>query len=409
VSTAARTSPGQGALIEPDLGFVRALRGLAGESYRKCFQCGTCSATCGLSPEEEAFPRKEMAWALWGLKDRLLHDPDVWLCHQCNDCSLRCPRGSRPGDVLAAVRQACIAHYSVPRLLGRWVGRPRFVPILLGVPALVLALAALAEPSLQAALGITRLTPQIVFPTSPWFPHWLLNSVFGFFGLLSLLALVAGLVRFGRALGSADSNGNGPAPPKRPLAPALASTLRRIVLHEQFARCTTPTARSVSHVFVLFGFLALALVSLWVVTGRYNPLLSSPFVYPFGFFSPWKLLANLGGAALLFGCAWMIQQRLDEEDKAGHSTYFDWAFVATLGLVAVTGFVTEGLHLLRLVPHRHVAYFVHLVLALTLIVSLPYSKFAHLLYRAVAMVHAERRGRLDVAPPASAPEAGAGR
>jgi quinone-modifying oxidoreductase subunit QmoC len=400
--------PGETALIEPDLGFVRTLRDLAGESYRKCFQCGTCTATCGLSPEEQAFPRKEMAWALWGLKDRLLADGDVWLCHQCNDCSLRCPRGGRPGDVLAAVRQACIAHYAVPRFLGRWVGRPWFVAVLLGVPALVLALAALAEPSLEAALGITRLTPQIVFPTSPWFPHWLLDSVFGFFGLLSLLALVAGVVRFARALRTAEP-ANGPAAPRRPLGPALASTLRRIVRHEQFGRCTTATARSSSHVLVLFGFLALALVSFWVVTGRYNPLVASAFVYPFGFFSPWKVLANLGGAALLFGCAWMIEERLDDEDKAGHSTWFDWSLPVLLALVALTGFAAEGLHLLRLVPHRHVAYFVHLVLALALIVSLPYSKLAHFLYRAVAMVHAERSGRLDAAPAPSAPEGGAGR
>ncbi len=57
----------------------------------------------------------------------------------------------------------------------------------------------------------------------------------------------------------------------------------------------------------------------------------------------------------------MIWERLERGDKAGISTYFDLAFVLTLGLVVFTGFVTEVLHYLRLEPHRHVAYFIHLV------------------------------------------------
>jgi hypothetical protein len=58
-----------------------------------------------------------------------------------------------------------------------------------------------------------------------------------------------------------------------------------------------------------------------------------------------------------------------------------------------TGFATEALHYLRMAPHRHVAYFIHLVFVFALLVYLPYSKFAHLLYRTTAMVFAERYGR----------------
>ena len=132
---------------------------------------------------------------------------------------------------------------------------------------------------------------------------------------------------------------------------------------------------------MFFGFIALAVVTTWVITGPINPLLQNGFAYPFSFWSPWKVLANLGGVAVLVGCVLMIWERLYDSDNAGSSTFFDWAFLWTLFAVVVTGFATELLHYLRMVPHRHVAYFVHLVSVFALLIYLPYSKFAHLLYR----------------------------
>ena len=62
-------------------------------------------------------------------------------------------------------------------------------------------------------------------------------------------------------------------------------------------------------------------------------------------------------------------------------------------LVVCTGFFTEVLHYLRLEPHRHIIYFAHLVFVCALLLYLPYSKFAHLIYRTTAMVYAEYTGR----------------
>jgi len=44
-------------------------------------------------------------------------------------------------------------------------------------------------------------------------------------------------------------------------------------------------------------------------------------------------------------------------------------------------------------PVRYAVYFVHLVSVFGLFLLLPYSKLAHVVYRTLALVHAERTGR----------------
>ena len=132
-------------LVKPDRDFLQRILDEGGEDLKKCFQCATCSVVCELSDGRKPFPRKEMIWAQWGLKDRLVADPDVWLCHQCNDCSTNCPRGARPGDVLAALRHETVQHYAVPQFFGRWVNQVKYLPLMLLIPVVLLVLALLVR------------------------------------------------------------------------------------------------------------------------------------------------------------------------------------------------------------------------------------------------------------------------
>ncbi len=379
--------------VEPDLDFIKSLSDQSGNFFKKCFQCGTCSSTCTISPDQDPFPAKEMAWAIWGMKDRLLKDLDIWLCFQCNDCSSRCPRGGRPGDVLAAVRRENIIHYSFPRFMARWVSQPQFIPLLLGIPILLLTLSLYFKIPIENAVGIIRTTGEpIIYNYSSVFPHWLLNSFYFFFSFLALIAIIIGVTRFWRDLKSTTSVSEIINPPKG-IFPSIITTLKSIILHSKFNMCEKSHNRYWSHICVFFGFIALSIVTLWVITISINPFIHGEFIYPFGFFSPWKLLANFGGLAVMTGCILMIWDRIKESGQAGAGTYFDWSLIATILIVVLTGFITEVLHYVRLEPHRHLAYFVHLVFVFSLLIYLPYSKFAHFIYRTVALVYAEHIGR----------------
>ncbi len=381
--------------IKSDLDFIEALRNRCGDYFLKCMQCGTCSATCNIAPDKAPFPGKEMAWASWGIKDRLMNDPDVWLCYQCNDCSTRCPRGARPGDLLAAVRQESIVQHAFPRFLSRWVNEPQSILLLLSIPIILLSLALILRDSIEEALGITKeVGDQILYSYSSIFPHWLLNSFFLFFTALVIIALIVGVKRFWSSLKAFD-NPDGSITPVKGLMPSIFSAVKNIITHENFSKCTAERTRQFSHIAIFFGFIALSCVTLWIITLGINPLISGSFVYPFGFWSPWKILANLGGLALIGGIGLIIRDRMRHDAQAGAGNYYDWAFLTTIFIVVATGFFTEALHYVRLEPHRHIAYFVHLVFVFTLIVYLPYSKFAHVIYRTVAMVYAEHTGRND--------------
>ncbi|MCK5126976.1 MAG: quinone-interacting membrane-bound oxidoreductase complex subunit QmoC [candidate division Zixibacteria bacterium] len=379
--------------IEPDVDFIIALRKQGGDTLKKCMQCGTCSATCGLSPDTAPFPGKEMAWASWGMKERLLNDPDVWLCYHCNDCSTRCPRGAKPADVLAVVRQESVINNAFPRFFARWINQPQCIPLLLGIPTLLLTLALYFKDSLGEALGMSIPTGDgIIYSYSHVFPHWLLNSFFFFFSALALIVTIIGGVRFWKILDSSVAYRIDKSQP-RSLLKSCLKVLGNIITHDDFSTCVASRSRFYSHMCVLFGFGALTFVTIWVITSSINPLAAGDFIYPFNFFSPWKILANIGGVSLLTGVFIMIWERGKENEQIGTGVYFDWAFLFALILVVVTGFATEILHYIRLEPHRHIAYFIHLVFVFTLLMYLPYSKFAHMIYRTIAKVYAEYSGR----------------
>jgi len=61
--------------------------------------------------------------------------------------------------------------------------------------------------------------------------------------------------------------------------------------------------------------------------------------------------------------------------------------------VATTGLIVELLRFADVKSLGYMIYFVHLVLVFSLLVYLPYSKFAHMLYRTAALVYSEYSGR----------------
>jgi quinone-modifying oxidoreductase subunit QmoC len=341
----------EGVLITPDVQFIRGILSSGGKDLKKCMQCGTCSVVCELALQNEAFPRKQMFQAQWGLKEKLLGDPAVWLCHNCGDCSTHCPRDARPGDVFGALRQAAIRSFSWPGFVGKMVSRPGAFLLLFIVPILLLWAVALPHPHLRPAADAEF---------ADLFPIPGLETLFFAVGGFVLLAIGIGLTRFMKAL-----RGSGTLIAWSGIMAALVE----IMSHGRFSKCGANQSRRWGHFFILWGFVGLGIMGTIVGIGSMAGVMHTPIPIA----NPLKIFANIAAAAALVGCILLLVSRIQDPVTRSASTYFDWFFLLTLSGVVLTGFLSEFLRLTQSVVAMYGVYVVHLLLILLLLLYAPYS------------------------------------
>jgi quinone-modifying oxidoreductase subunit QmoC len=346
--------------INPDKRFIRQLKAMSRAPLKECMQCGSCSVVCKLASEERPFPRKEMIWASWGIKEKLLGNPDLWLCHQCGDCTVTCPRGVQPSVILAALRQINYLEYSTPRFLARWLGNPAFLPVIIAIPALIILLI--------LWLAGTHSLPDGPVDYSKFFPHAVLNGSFSALVVLVLLSFTFGFLRFLK-----DVKKQLPAKSDR-IPVKWMYIIRDVILHRQFIQCVTPKARTIAHLLIFFGFIILLFVTVVAIV---NVLF---FDYPMAFWHPAKIAGNLAGLMLIIGTLTLMYQRLFRKNTLGKSTYSDWSFLFFLLLLTVSGILTEWARFGNW-SAAYVIYFIHLVLVWMVVIYAPYTKFGHFIYR----------------------------
>ncbi len=384
-------------VISPDLGFVKDVIAGGGESLKKCFQCATCSVVCNLTPDDKPFPRKEMLYAQWGLKDKLFPNPDIWLCHQCSDCTAYCPRGAKPGEVLNAVRKLSIEHYSVPQFLGKAVGSPQYLVLLFAIPVVIFFIILASLGHLNPAEIPLNEKGQISY--HEFLPSLYIDSVFVPIAFFAVICLAMGISRYWKDMVRTA----GPITPKGSISNAITATISEILSHNRFEKCNLTKMRKISHFLVFYSFIGLAITTAWAVMYLYGPgimklLGLKPFGWmlgpsPYPLTDPVKWLANASALALLIGITLVISNRLKNKEKAGSGGYYDWLFICIVFAIMATGILSEVVRLANIAALAYIIYFMHLVVVFFLFAYTPFSKMAHMVYRATAIVFAKYSGR----------------
>ncbi len=353
-----------------------------------CFNCGNCTAICPLSNGDTSFPRRIIRYGQIGDRERLLASKEVWLCYYCGECSDTCPRQAEPGEFMASARRYAIGSLDPTGISHLLYTSKVFTGLLLAGLSLLLGLILLLH------CGVMNLDRPDIFA---FIPFEIVHDTGLAVILIALFAMVLGVLRLAWLLSRTGTRPvtplTGPrANPLRRLAGAIGKVVTEMAAEKRYRTCTeeqqVPWYRSrwFMHWAIMWGFLGL----LAATAIDYGLLLLADKVpgQPEALWHPTRLLGTLTGVLVVFGTASALVSRIRKPDKySSHSLLSDWFFLWLLLLVTVTGFIVEvGLYLPRGMVWVYVVWFVHVILGMEIVLLFPFTKFAHAIYRPVALL-----------------------
>jgi nitrate reductase gamma subunit/ferredoxin len=390
------------ALVETNL--LPELRRFGATDISACFNCGVCTATCPLSVDGASFPRRMSRYAQLGQREKLLSSPELWSCYGCSECTEKCPTEADPAAFMAAARRYAVASYDRTHI-GYLLATSKWFAAVF-VSALVAILAGFMYtahgPADGSRLAFFEFVPEDTI-------HWMGVAVMAVMGV----AAVVGLFEMVRRV----LRGPGSVPRKEAIGRVVPAAWESIAVEslgqkrfrddcadaadpvyptdlgaDPDARRPLVLRRWFLHFATMWGFLGLLGATMLdyglaffnvVPTGTPQPI-----------YYPVRLLGTLAGAALIYGTSVLISRRVRKADRASeHSTTSDWTFLLMLWLAGVTGFALElGLYLPQPPAWGYPAFLLHVGVAMALVLLVPFGKFAHVLYRPVALFAIRVRG-----------------
>ncbi len=345
-----------------------------------CFNCGNCVAVCPLAEDSAGFPRRMIRMAQVGMEQELLASEDLWRCYACGECTETCPRQADPAAFMAATRSYAIARYDFTGLAGL---ANRSAAGNLAVFAVFSAIFGVLLAAKQQAVAPSA--PLFNFLPGEWIHH-IGVALFVVVGLSAVFGMLSMFLRF-----RAQCGRKAVALRLSALPGALVQALTDALMHTRFQRCAdgerTPAKPAepllkrpwAVHAAVMGGFLAM----LAATTLDY---LLKPIGSPVAPWYPMRLLGAIGGLVCLYGLAVMLGRRWKASEVPWKkSSFADWFFPLLLAATVLTGLAAEVADYAPLGAFGHIVFFAHVVLAMDLVALLPLTKFAHVLYRTLAL------------------------
>ncbi len=372
-------------MAKTDLQFGKTLKKYGAIDFNACYNCGTCTAVCSLSNEDESFPREMVRLSVLGLDKEIQRSLKPWSCYYCGDCSTYCPQEAQPGELMMSLRRYLTSRYD-------WTGLSRklYTSKVWEFGSIIfLALVILALFIFYHGPMTTELTPEggvKINTFAPWktieMGDWIMAGLLSFFLLSNIFNMFLKVIVRNKKV-------------KVPFKVYFTEFWKLIVhfaTQKRFADCE-------SNKESFFSKLKTGKFNYWIV----HFLLMSSYVALFtmivGFlywfqteeihewWHPQRLIGYYATFGLTFGVIYFAVHRFRKKrqtSKHSHST--DWIFLTLLFLTTITGILV---HIFRIYGMPYETYYLYvfhiMVLVPMLVIEVPFSKWSHLAYRPFAI------------------------
>jgi len=338
-----------------------------------CYQCASCTVCCELVTDFVSFPRKNIRYALLGLRGMLLGSLEPWICHDCGDCSLVCPRQAEPRISMMTLRRFLTAQYDWTGMASKLLQSKTWYVGSLSFVAVLTLLLIICYHLWYVGMGARDFatTPFGLDHMFPIMTYYTLTVI-----LLPLLLLLSRVFRIWRLTMTGECR-------KRiPISVYLEEAW--IYVYESVAqplmRKCPEHGRWLGHWFLALGtavMLAIKVFGLrWFQTDN---------IYPF--YHPQRWLGYLAAGCICYGVAGIFACRLRAHKEICKETHFhDLVFPVLIVLTVLSGLTAHILRYAGFGLGCHYAYALHVIIATPmLVIEMSFGKWAHMVYRPLAL------------------------
>lgn len=372
-----------------DLNLMSDLKKFGAAEVSACFSCGNCTATCPLADNDASFPRRFIRLAQVGLEKDLVASKELWTCYQCGHCTTKCPTEADPAEFMATARRYAIQHYDKTGLAQLMYTRPwaGVLVALIGIVFFSAFFVSLGGRQSPTELALFDFVPYSLIHTTGLVVMVVL-AVFALIGAISLIRDMA--KKDGVTWASLTADAGARRRTWKALwysvgIESLGQKRFREDCHDDEPVEPLYRRRWLMHALTIWGFVGL----LAATTINYG--LDIIGVKPTGTWVPlWypvRLLGTIAGLAMMYGVTWfMINRATQHGTAARESKWSDWLFLVLLWVTGFTGFVIElALYVPPAPAWGYWFFLVHVAVAMELLLFVPFTKFAHVMYRPIGL------------------------